>query len=156
VTSNCMQLFATWPDQYIWCMAKVLALDIGTKRTGIAETDPLQLIATGLSTIETTQLLPFLKSYVIEEKPELLVIGEPKRLHGAPSHVEAFIVQQMQHIQKAFPALPIRRVDERFTSKIAGKSLVQSGLKKKHRQNKALIDEVSAVLILQSWLDSRH
>lgn len=133
-------------------MAKVLALDIGTKRTGVAETDPLQIIATGLKTIETTQLLPFLNEYITAEKPEALVIGEPKRLHGEASQVEAFIRQQILKIQKTFPALAIHRVDERFTSKMASQSIAQSGLKKKQRQNKALIDEVSAVLILQSWL----
>jgi putative Holliday junction resolvase len=137
-------------------MAKVLALDIGTKRTGVAETDPLQIIATGLKTIDTTQLIPFLKEYMAAEKPEALVIGEPKRLHGAPSQVEAYIRQQILQIQKTFPALAIHRVDERFTSKMASQSIAQSGLKKKQRQNKALIDEVSAVLILQSWMSTQR
>ncbi len=136
-------------------MAKVVALDIGTKRTGVAETDPLQIIATGLKTIETAKLFAFLKDYIETEKPEALIIGEPKRLHGAPGQVEAFILQQIQKIQKLYPSLPIHRVDERFTSKMASQSIAQSGLKKKQRQNKALIDEVSAVLILQSWMNAR-
>ncbi len=140
---------------YFWAMAKVLAFDIGTKRTGVAETDPLQIIATGLPTIATEKLMEFLRQYMAKEKPEALIIGEPKRLHGAASDVEQFISKQIVAIQKAFPDLTIHRVDERFTSKIASLSIAQSGLKKKQRQNKALVDEVSAVLILQSWMDRK-
>ena len=137
-------------------MAKVLALDIGTKRTGIAETDPFQIIATGLKTISTTELLFFLDDYLKTEDLECLVVGEPKRLHGVASDVEKYIGEIVNQIQKAFPTLKIERIDERFTSKIASQTIANSGLKKKKKQNKALIDEVSAVIILQSWMQKNQ
>ena len=137
-------------------MAKVLALDIGTKRTGVAETDPLQIIASGLPTIETTGLLEFLRRYVTTEQPECLVVGEPKRLHGVASEVEVFIQSLLTQIKVLFPELKIERIDERFTSKMASAAIAQSGLSKKKRQNKALVDEVSAVIILQSWLEQKN
>ena len=137
-------------------MAKVLALDIGTKRTGIAETDPFQIIATGLKTISTTELLFFLDDYLKAEDLECLVVGEPKRLHGVASDVEKYIGEIVNQIQKAFPKLKIERIDERFTSKIASQTIANSGLKKKKKQNKALIDEVSAVIILQSWMQKNQ
>lgn len=137
-------------------MAKVLALDIGTKRTGVAETDPLQIIATGLPTLETAALLNFLQGYVAKEQPECLIIGEPKRMHGTPSDVEQFIQTVIQQITARFPTLKMVRIDERFTSKMASAAIAQSSLPKKKRQNKALIDEVSAVIILQSWLEQKN
>lgn len=140
---------------YLRHMAKIMALDIGKKRTGIAETDPFQLIATGLPTVETQKLLPFLSQYLAEENPELLLIGEPKRMHGVPSEVEGFIKETISKIKKRWPTLPIERVDERFTSKMAAHAISQSGLTKKKRQQKGLIDEVSAVIILQTWLERK-
>ena len=137
-------------------MAKVLALDIGTKRTGVAETDPLQIIASGLTTIATTDLLFFLDTYIQQEHPECLIVGEPKRLHGEASDVEKYIGEIVVQIQKVFPNLKIERIDERFTSKMASHAISQSGLKKKKRQDKALIDEVSAVIILQSWMQQKR
>ena len=137
-------------------MAKVLALDIGTKRTGLAETDPMQIIATGLPTIATTDLAAFLDRYVAQESPECLVIGEPKRLHGVASDVEVFIQKLITAIKQKHPLLAIARVDERFTSKMASQAISQSGMSKKKRQNKALIDEVSAVIILQSWMQQQR
>ena len=136
-------------------MAKAIALDIGAKRTGVAETDPLKLIASGLETIETTRLLFFLDDLLKKEEIDVLVVGEPKRLHGESSEIETFIKQVISQIQKAFPTLNIERVDERFTSKMASQAIAQSGLKKKKRQSKALIDEISATIILQSWLQTR-
>lgn len=138
---------------YFSGMAKVLAFDIGKKRTGVAETDPFQIIATGLPTINTEDLLTFLEQYISAENPDLLVIGEPKRMHGVPSEIEGFIQETISKINKKFPAINIVRVDERFTSKMASHAISQSGMSKKKRQNKALIDEVSAVIILQTWLD---
>lgn len=134
-------------------MPKVLALDVGKKRTGVAETDPFQIIATGLPTIETSQLLPFLKNYIEKEAIETLIVGEPKRMHGVPSDIEAFISPLIIKIQKLHPALKIERVDERFTSKMASQAISESNLPKKKRQNKALIDEISAVIILQTWMN---
>ena len=133
-------------------MAKVLALDIGTKRTGVAETDPLQIIASGLPTVATNELIEYLTHYVTAERPELLVVGEPKRMHGAHSDVEVFIQSLLKRVSTKFPELKIERIDERFTSKMASAAIAQSGLPKKKRQDKGLVDEVSAVLILQSWL----
>ena len=137
-------------------MGKVIALDIGTKRTGVAETDALQIIASGLTAISTSEILSFLSEYIKNENPDVLVIGEPKRLHGVHSEVEVFIREKIEQIRKAFPDLRIDRVDERFTSKMASQAIAQSGMSKKKRQNKDLIDEVSAVLILQSWLEQNN
>jgi len=137
-------------------MAKLIAFDIGQKRTGIAETDSMQIIASGLKTIQTSELLSFLATYIDSEMPECLVIGEPKRLHGVPSEVEPFIQKQINKIKAKYPSLVIERMDERFTSKMASQAIAQSGMSKKKRQNKALIDEVSAVLILQSWMEHRN
>ncbi len=136
-------------------MAKILAFDIGKKRTGVAETDPLQIIATGLPTVDTQQLLKFLKKYVAQENPELLIVGEPKRLHGEPSEVEGFILNWISIFKKHFPNLPVQRVDERFTSKMASSVIAQSGLPKTKRQQKGLVDEVSAVIILQTYMDRK-
>lgn len=136
-------------------MAKVLALDIGMKRTGVAETDPFRIIATGLPTIASVDLIPFLKQYIATECPEIIVVGEPKRLHGVASDIESFIQKTIKQINLLFPDVKIARVDERFTSKMASAAIAQSGLPKKKRQNKGLIDEVSAVIILQSWLAQR-
>jgi putative Holliday junction resolvase len=136
-------------------MAKVIALDVGTKRTGVAETDPMQIIATGLTTVKTPELLKFLKDYVAKENPQCLVIGQPKRLHGELGNIEGFIVELISKISKKHPNLPIERIDERFTSKMAFQTMIDSGLKKKDRANKELIDEVSATIILQSWLSKK-
>ncbi len=133
-------------------MQKIIALDVGTKRTGVAETDPFQIIATGLKTVPTKDLLPFLNEYLKTEKPELLVVGQPKRLHGELGAIEGFIVKLIEKISAQHPKLRIERVDERFTSKMAFQTMIDSGLKKKDRANKELIDEVSATIILQSWL----
>ena len=136
-------------------MAKVIALDIGTKRTGVAETDPMQIIASGLTTVETPNLLKFLKDYVQIEKPELLVVGEPKRLHGESGEIETFIQQIITKLKQQLPNLLIERIDERFTSKMAFQTMIDSGLSKKKRKDKALVDQVSATIILQSWLDKK-
>lgn len=136
-------------------MARILALDYGTKRTGIAVTDELQLIASGLTTILTKDIFSFLKAYTKQEQVELIVIGEPKQLNNTESGSEAFIKPFILKLKKQFPEIPINRVDERFTSKMAFQTLIDSGLTKKQRQNKALVDEVSATIILQSFLSSK-
>lgn len=136
-------------------MARILAIDYGLKRTGLAVTDPLQLIASGLTTVPTTQLLEFLKNYIQNEPVELIVVGEPKQMDNTPSESEQFILTFLEKLKTALPNIPVKRVDERFTSKMAFKTMIDSGLKKSKRQNKALIDEISATLILQSFLNSR-
>ena len=136
-------------------MARILALDYGTKRTGIAVTDELQLIASGLTTVFTKDIFSYLKEYTKQEQVELFVIGEPKQMNNTESESEALIKPFIIKLKKLFPNMSIVRVDERFTSKMAFQTLIDSGLSKKKRQNKALIDEVSATLILQNFLYSK-
>ncbi|EDP94556.1 Holliday junction resolvase RuvX [Kordia algicida OT-1] len=133
-------------------MARILAIDYGKKRTGIAVTDEMQLIASGLTTVRTHDLIKFLKEYVAKENVELFLIGEPKQMNNEASESEALIKEFIRLLTKALPAIPIKRVDERFTSKMAFQTMIDSGLKKKQRQNKSLIDEISATIILQSYL----
>lgn len=134
-------------------MGRIVALDYGKKRTGIAVTDELQLIASGLTTVATHDLLNFLKKYVAEEKVTMLVVGEPKQMDNTPSESESLITPFLDRLKKAFPELPIEREDERFTSKMAVRTMIDSGLKKKQRRDKALIDEISATIILQAYLN---
>ncbi|MFD1294338.1 Holliday junction resolvase RuvX [Lutibacter holmesii] len=133
-------------------MARILALDYGTVRTGIAVTDELQIIASGLTTVDTKKIFSFLTSYLKNENVELFVVGEPKQLNNTASESEQFIKPFIEKLKTTFPKIPVKRVDERFTSKMAFQSMIDSGLKKKQRQNKALIDEISATIILQSYL----
>ncbi len=135
-------------------MARILALDYGTKRTGIAVTDELQIIASGLTTVETKELLHFLNDYFTEESVELVLVGEPRQRDGTHSNVEEEIGKFLLEFFKDFPEMPLQRVDERFTSKMAFQTMIDSGLTKKQRQNKALIDEISATIILQTYLQS--
>ena len=136
-------------------MSRILAIDYGLKRTGIAVTDELQIIASGLTTVHTGQLISFLKNYTDEEKVELFLVGEPKQMDNNPSESETLIIPFIEKLKKSFPNIPIKRVDERFTSKMAFQTMIDSGLKKNQRKNKALVDEISATLILQSYLYSR-
>lgn len=133
-------------------MGRILAIDYGTKRTGIAITDELQLIASGLTTVETKTLIPFLKQYMASEKVELVLVGEPTQKDGSPSDVEVEIQKFLKQFVKVFPSMEVKRVDERYTSKMAFQTMIDSGLKKKQRRNKALIDEISATIILQEYL----
>ncbi len=135
-------------------MGRILAIDYGTKRTGIAITDQMQIIASGLTTIDTKNLIAFLKDYISNETVEKFIIGLPKQMNNTISENENYIQIFLKQLKKDIPHIPIERVDERFTSKMALKTLIDSGLNKKQRQNKALIDEVSATLILQSYLAS--
>ncbi|WP_298236772.1 Holliday junction resolvase RuvX [uncultured Algibacter sp.] len=136
-------------------MARILALDFGSKRTGIAVTDDLQIIASGLTTVLTKELLPFLKDYFVKESIELILVGEPKQMDNTPSESEQLILSFLEKLEKQFPNTPIKRIDERFTSKMAFQTMIDSGLKKNQRKNKALVDEISATLILQSYLYSK-
>ena len=135
-------------------MARILAIDYGKKRTGIAVTDDLQIIASGLTTVETKKLISFLQSYTQKENVELFIIGEPKQMNNKPSESEALIIPFIEKLKKKFN-IPIKRVDERFTSKMAFQTMIDIGLPKKKRQNKALIDEISATIILQTYLSRK-
>ncbi|SDH73337.1 putative holliday junction resolvase [Winogradskyella thalassocola] len=135
-------------------MGRILAIDYGTKRTGLAVTDEMQIIASGLTTVETKTLIPFLKNYISTEKVDKIVVGLPKQMDNTASESEVYIQKFLVQLTKAIPQIPVDRVDERFTSKMAFQTMIDSGLKKKQRQNKALVDEISATLILQSYLSS--
>ena len=131
---------------------RIMALDYGTKRTGIAVTDELQLIASGLTTVESPKLLDFLADYFSREKVGKVLIGEPKQMDNTPSQSAGAIETFVTSFRGKFPDMEVVRVDERFTSKMAFQTMIDSGLKKKQRQNKALLDEISAVILLQDYL----
>lgn len=136
-------------------LGRIVALDYGKVRTGIAVTDELQLIASGLTTVRTVDLIAYLKKYVQEENVEKFVVGEPKQMDYSPSQVEELITPFLKHLGRTFTEIPIERQDERFTSKMAFQSMIEGGIKKKQRQNKALVDEISATLILQAYLNKK-
>ncbi|APS39126.1 MULTISPECIES: Holliday junction resolvase RuvX [Salegentibacter] len=133
-------------------MARIMALDFGTKRTGIAVSDELKMIASGLTTVKTPELLEFLEKYFTAENVELVLVGEPKQKDDSASESEVYIQEFLKVFTKKFPKMPVKRIDERFTSKMAFQSMIDSGLKKKKRRDKALIDEISATIILQTYL----
>ena len=133
-------------------MGRILAIDFGKKRTGIAVTDQLQIIASGLTTVNTDDLIQFLKEYIVKEKVELFLVGKPKQMNNSDSESETLIVPFLKKLTKEIPQIPITRVDERFTSKMAFQTMIDGGLKKNQRKNKALVDEISATIILQSYL----
>ncbi len=135
---------------------RIMAFDYGTKRIGIAVTDPLQMIANGLDTIHPNQIIDFLKKYLQTEHVQTFVVGDPKQMDGTPSqsaiHVRGFV----NLLKKTFPDIPVEMIDERFTSKMASAVILQSGINKKARQNKALVDNISATILLQSWMDRKE
>ena len=133
-------------------MPRILAIDYGQKRTGIAVTDELQIIASGLTTIPSETAISFLKIYFEKEKVAKVLIGEPKQMNGQPSESTPFIEKFVVQFQKNFPDMKIERADERFTSKMAFQTMIDSGLNKKQRQNKALVDEIAATIMLQDYL----
>lgn len=137
-------------------MGRLMALDYGSKRTGIAVTDELRIIASGLKTVPTPDLMSFLDQYFSKERVDLVLVGEPKQKDGTPSGIEAEIQVFLQKFKGKFPHMEVKRVDERYTSKIAFQTMIDSGLKKKQRQNKALVDEISATIILQEYLYNLH
>ncbi len=136
-------------------LGRILAIDFGRKRTGIAVTDELQIIASGLTTVATHDLVAFLQKYVAEEKVDVIIVGEPKQMDNTPSESEAYIIPFLNRLAKVFPNMPVERQDERFTSKMAFQAMIDSGLKKKQRKNKALVDEISATIILQAYLNRK-
>lgn len=133
-------------------MARILAIDYGKKRTGIAVTDELQIIASGLTTVASETLIAFLKDYFSKENVEKVIVGEPKQMNGTPSESAAIIEKFIEIFQKEFPEMPLDRIDERFTSKMAFQTMIDSGLKKNQRKNKALIDEIAATIMLQNYM----
>lgn len=136
-------------------MARIMALDYGKKRTGIAVTDPLQIIATGLATVATGELIGYLKKYMQQEQVEKILIGYPINFDGSDTDATPLVDKFIGKFKNVFPNLPVEKVDERMTSHMASQAISQMGLKKKDRQNKELIDTVSAVIILQEYLESR-
>ena len=136
-------------------MSRIIALDDGSKRTGIAVTDEMQIIASGLTTIPSETVVAFLTDYFSKEKVEKVLIGEPKQMNGEPSESTPIIEAFVQKFKATFPDMKMERVDERFTSKMAFQTMIDSGLKKKQRQNKALIDEISATIMLQDYLSRK-
>jgi putative holliday junction resolvase len=137
-------------------MARVLCIDYGLKRTGIAVTDPLQIIATGLTTIETKNFIPFLKDYFARETVELVLMGEPKNWDETDTHATPLVKKAVAQLQKEFPQMPIKMVDERNTSKMAKAAMLEMGLKKKDRRNKKMVDEIAATIMLQEYLQHFH
>jgi putative Holliday junction resolvase len=136
-------------------MKRIVAIDFGTKRTGIAVTDTEQIIASGLTTVETSQIFIFLTGYFAKEKVECLVVGNPKNLNNTPAQ-SAFAVQEfIKKLKSKYPDMPLYMVDERFTSKMAFQTMIDGGLKKKDRRNKATVDMVSAAIILQSFMEMK-
>lgn len=134
-------------------MPRILAIDYGEKRTGIAVTDPLKIIASGLTTVETPQLMNFLKDYFLKETVEEVIIGMPYNLDDSDTDATPFVRHFIQAFQKYIPTIPIKEVDERYTSKLASRAMMEMGLKKKQRQNKALVDEIAATIMLQEYMN---
>jgi len=133
-------------------MPRIISIDYGAKRTGVAVTDPLQIIATGLTTVESKQLIPFLKDYFAREEVELIIIGEPKNWDDTDTHATPLVEKIIKQLEKNFPKTPIKKVDERYTSKMAKDAMLEMGLKKMQRRNKKLVDEIAATILLQEYL----
>ncbi|MFV0604606.1 MAG: Holliday junction resolvase RuvX [Niabella sp.] len=134
-------------------MARIICIDYGLKRTGIAVTDPLQIIATGLTTIDSKQLIAFLKNYFATEPVEKILIGDPKNWDETDTHATPLVRMVIKSLRKNFPNIPLETVDERFTSKMAKDAMLEMGLKKMQRRNKALVDEIAATIMLQEYLN---
>ncbi len=137
-------------------MGRILAIDYGKKRTGIAVTDPLQIIAGGLCTIPTVELFAFLEKYLNDEEVETVVVGLPRQTNGADSENMVRITPFVNRLRKLYPALPVEMYDERFTSVLAHRVMIDSGINRKARQNKALVDKISATIILEDYLESKR
>lgn len=136
-------------------MARIMAIDYGVKRCGIAVTDPLQIIANGLTTVSSHDILSFLEKYFAAEAVETIVVGDPKRMNGEATDATAQADAFARKLAQKFPGIKIERMDERFTSKMAFQTMIDSGLKKKDRRDKSLVDEISATIILQSYMEKR-
>ena len=137
-------------------MGRIIAIDYGRKRTGLAVTDTMQVIANGLNTVPSGEVVEFLKNYVSKESVDLFVVGQPKQMNNEPSENMLYVKAFVNHLHKIIPEIPIEYFDERFTSVMAHRVMIDGGLKKKKRQDKALVDEISAVLILQGYLEKRR
>lgn len=137
-------------------MSKIVAIDYGRKRVGLAATDDLQMIASGLTTVHSSEVITFLEDFLKHNEVESIIVGEPKNLDNSPSEFAEGTDNFVKNLKRKFKGIQILRVDERFTSKMAFQTMIDSGLKKKSRRNKDLIDEISAVIILQSYLSSRE
>ncbi|MBU3744263.1 MAG: Holliday junction resolvase RuvX [Sediminibacterium sp.] len=137
-------------------MARILCIDYGGKRTGIAVTDPLQIIATALQTIETPQLFIFLKKYIATESVERILIGHPLNLDDSPTHATPLVEAAIKRLQKEFPLIPVEKVDERFTSVLAGRAMIEMGMKKKDRRQKGNVDQIAATIMLQEYLNQHN
>ena len=135
-------------------MPRILCIDYGLKRTGIAVTDPLQIIATGLTTVDSHALISFLKKYFQQESVELIIIGEPKNLDDSDTHATPLVNAIIKRLEKEFPKIPIKKVDERYTSKMAKQAMIDMGMKKKDRRNKRTVDEIAATIMLQEYMAS--
>jgi putative holliday junction resolvase len=135
-------------------MARILAIDFGQKRTGLATTDPLQIIATGICTVQTKNLMDWLKDYFKAEEVELVIIGDPRNIDDTETHATKLVRYFIEAFVKEFPTMPIKGVDERYTSKMAKQSMLEMGMKKKDRRNKAFVDEIAATIILQQYMES--
>ena len=133
-------------------MPRIISIDYGARRTGLAVTDPLQIIATGLTTVESKQLIPFLKDYFAKEAVELIIIGEPKNWDDTDTHATPLVEKIIKQLEKNFPKIPIKKVDERYTSKMAKDAMLEMGLTKMQRRNKKLVDEIAATILLQEYL----
>ncbi|MBM3416338.1 MAG: Holliday junction resolvase RuvX [Bacteroidetes bacterium] len=133
-------------------MPRILCIDYGLKRTGIAVTDPLQIIATGLTTVHPKELIPFLKDYFAKEQVELILIGWPVNWDDSATHATALVEKCIRELRKHFPRIPVQKVDERYTSKMARDAMLEMGMKKMQRRNKALVDEIAATIMLQEYL----
>ena len=136
-------------------MSRIMAIDYGKKRTGLAVTDPLQIIATGLTTVETPQLMNFLKDYFSREPVEKILVGEPTNWDDSDTHATPLVREFVRRLEKNFPNIPVQMVDERYTSKMASQAMIDMGMKKNQRRNKALVDEIAATIILQEFLHHR-
>ena len=135
-------------------MSRILSIDYGKKRTGIAVTDPLRIIATGLTTVDTQELMPFLKKYFSNEQVDLVIIGMPVNWDDSDTHGTPMVRHFIGGFRKNFPAIEIKEVDERFTSKMASRAMIDMGMKKKQRRNKSMVDEIAATIMLQEYLNS--
>jgi putative Holliday junction resolvase len=135
-------------------MARIIAIDFGLKRTGLAVTDPLQIIATGLTTVDSKEMIPFLKKYFLQEEVELIIIGEPKNWDESDTHATPLVNEVIKKLVKEFPDMPLKTVDERYTSKMAKQAMIEMGMKKKDRRNKKIVDEIAATIMLQEYLQS--
>lgn len=135
-------------------MARILAIDYGLKRTGLAVTDPLQIIATGLTTVDSKEMISFLKNYFLQEAVELIIIGEPKNWDESDTHATYLVKDVIKKLKKEFPQISLKTVDERYTSKMARQAMIEMGMKKKDRRNKRIVDEIAATIMLQEYLQA--